>query len=340
MTIALNRRQTLLGMGAMGAAAALGTPALASSRNLAVLHLGSHAPSFIAWERGYFRDAGIDLNLRFFEAAQPMAVAIASGDADFGVTAMTGGLISLAQKDAVKVIGGALIEKPGSPGSLVLASNKAHADGLTDPSQLAGRSFGITTAGSSFHFMAHKIAQATGIDLAEVDLRPLQKLGTLVGALSTGQIDAWAIQPSIAGKLLADGAAQQIGTVADYAPNYQVTTAFTSTGNAASERELVAAFVAAYSRAIADYNAAFIDRTAPAEEIDELAAIVHKYVETDSPADVARDNLINGAQRINEGLALAQDSIIEQLEWYKSEGMVDASVTAEQLLDSSFVETV
>ncbi len=86
-------------------------PARAATRNLAVLHLASHAPSFIAHERGYFKDAGLDIELKFFEAAQPSAVAIASGDADFGVTAMSGGLISLAQKGAVKVIGGALIEE-------------------------------------------------------------------------------------------------------------------------------------------------------------------------------------------------------------------------------------
>ncbi|MFC0281634.1 ABC transporter substrate-binding protein [Falsigemmobacter intermedius] len=341
MPVSLNRRQTLLGLGAIGAASAFAAPALArTQRNLAVLHLGSHAPSFIAWERGYFKDAGIDLNLQFFEAAQPMAVAIASGDADFGVTAMTGGLISLAQKDAVKVIGGALIERPGSPGSVILASNKAYEDGLTDPSKLEGRSFGITTAGSSFHFMAHKIALATGQDLSKIDLRPLQKLGSLVGALSTGQIDAWAIQPSIAAKLLADGSVRQIGTIAEVAPNYQVTTAFTSTKNASGEPELVKSFVAAYSRAIADYNAAFIDRTADQAEIDALAAIVHKYVETDSAADVAKANLIVGAQRINEGLAMAVDSLVEQLEWYKSEGMVDPSVTREQLIDTSFVQTV
>src|SRR5690606_33821504 len=102
----------------------------------------------------------------------------------------------------------------------------------------------------------------------------------------------------------------QIGTIAEVAPNYQVTTAFTSTKNASGEPELVKAFVAAYSRAIADYNAAFIDRTADQAEIDALAAIVHKYVETDSAADVAKANLIVGAQRINEGLAMAVDSLV------------------------------
>lgn len=340
MNVFLSRRQALIGMGALSSAAAFGLPARAATRNLAVLHLASHAPSFIAFERGYYNEAGLDIELKFFEAAQPMAVAIASGDADFGVTSMSGGLISLAQKDAIKVIGGALTEEKGVTGAIILASNKAYEAGLTDPSKLSGKSFGITTAGSSFHFMAHKIAVANNIKLSDIQLRPLQKLGAIVGALTTGQIDAWAIQPNVAKKMIREGAAKQIGLVSDYAPDYQVTTAFTSTKNAASEREMTAAFVKAYSRAIDDYNAAFVDNKADDAERDALAKIVHKYVESDSPFDAAKQNLIDGAMRINAGLALSLGSCVEQLEWFKAEGMVKDAITNEQLFDTSFVKTI
>ncbi|MBS9721426.1 ABC transporter substrate-binding protein [Tianweitania sp. BSSL-BM11] len=340
MQITLNRRKALIGVGAASAAAAFGMPARAATRQLTVLHLASHAPSFIAFERGYYKEAGLDLELKFFEAAQPMAVAIASGDADFGVTAMSGGLVSLAQKDAVKVIGGALTEEKGTVGAIILASNKAYESGLMDSSKLAGKTFGVTTAGSSFHFMAHKIAKANNIPMSEIQLRPLQKLGAIVGAISTGQIDAWAIQPNVAKKLIRDGAAKQIGLVSDFAPNYQVTTAFTSTKNASDERALTESFVTAYSRAITDYNAAFVDKTADDAERDALAKIMHKYVESDSPFEVAKQNLIDGAMRINNDLALSVESCTEQLEWMKSEGMVKDAITSEQLFDTSYVRTI
>lgn len=340
MQFTLNRRQALIGMGAAAAAASLGAPARAAARHLAVLHLASHAPSFIAFERGYFKEAGLDIELKFFEAAQPMAVAIASGDADFGVTAMSGGLVSLAQKGAVKVIGGALTEEKGTIGAIILASNNAYEAGLTDPSKLAGKSFGITTAGSSFHFMAYKIAKANNIPMSEIQLRPLQKLGALVGAITSGQIDAWAIQPNVARKLIREGAAKQIGLVSDYAPDYQVTTAFTSTKNAKSERDLTEAFVKAYSRAIADYNAAFVDKTANDAEREAQAKIVYKYVDSDSPFDVAMQNLVDGAMRINNGLALSIGSCIEQVDWMKSEDMIQESVSKDQLFDTSYVKTI
>ena len=162
--VKLNRRQTL---GLMGAAAMTGLarPAIAQNRKTVVgaLHLTSHSGSFIALERGYFADAGLDVELKFFQAAQPMAVAIASGDVDFGVTAISGGLVSLAQKGAVKVIGGALSEAPGIDGQKILASDAAFKAGLTSPKGLGGKRYGMTTAGSSFHYMGSKIGAAEGV---------------------------------------------------------------------------------------------------------------------------------------------------------------------------------
>src|SRR5690242_21839119 len=72
---------------------------------IGVLRLSSSAPVFIAQDKGYFREAGLDIELKFFDAAQPIAVATASGDVDFGVTAFTAGLYNLAGKGTLKVIG-------------------------------------------------------------------------------------------------------------------------------------------------------------------------------------------------------------------------------------------
>lgn len=341
MKFTLNRRQTLLGLGATSALVGFGLPARANTKvNVGVMRLASHAPSFIAFERGYYKEAGLDVELKYFEAAQPMAVAIASGDADYGITAMSGGLISLAEKEAVKVIGGALTEEKGLVGAIILASNKAYEAGLTHPKELAGKTFGITTTGSSFHFMAHKIAQANNISLSDISLRPLQKVGAIVGALSSNQIDSWAIQPSIGKKMIAENVAKQIGLVSDYAPDYQVTTVFTSTHNAAIEREKTQAFIKAYARAVDDYNKAFVDRTADADEVDAIAKICHKYVESDLPFEQAKNNLVEGSMRINSNLALSLNSVTEQLDWFKAEGMVKGNITPEILFDTSYVDVI
>ena len=335
--ITLNRRQTL---GLIGAAAATGlaAPAIAQNRKIVVgaLPFTSHSASFIALERGYFGDAGLDVELRFFQAAQPMAVAIASGDVDYAVTAISGGLISLADKGAVKVIGGALSEEPGIDGQKILASDAAFQAGLTSPAGLAGKKFGISTAGSSFHYMGSKIAQAEGI---EMSFTPLQKVGAIIGALKSGQIDAWSIVPHIAKPLAGSGAVHIIGNVSDYLPNYQVTTVFTSAANADGERTQTQDFLSAFSQGSSDYNAAMIDNAGGEDGVNAMVELIHKYVYTDRPFEKAAPSIINGTMRINADARLNVASVQDQLDWFQSEDLVDQDITLDTFVDTSCVET-
>ena len=159
---------------------------------LGLLHTLSPAPFYIAQERGYFHDEGIDLSFRFFEAAQPIAAAAVSGDIDVGVTALTGGFFNLAEKGTLKVIGGALHEEAHYEGSAVLASNKAYDDGLTSLDKLPGHSVAITQYGSSFHYMMGRIAEAKGFDLKSITLRPVQQIANMVAApLSWYLMNRW-----------------------------------------------------------------------------------------------------------------------------------------------------
>lgn len=327
-------------LGALAAAALLASPAVAADKlRVGYLTLASHSPSFIAAEKGYFAEAGLDVEMISFQAAQPMAVAIASRDVDVGITAISAGLISLAEKDVIRVIGGALQEVPDVPGQKILVSKKAYDEGVTTPAQLAGRSFGITTAGSSFHYMAHKIADGEGFARDSLRLVPMQQVPAVIAALRSGQVDAWSIVPNIAAGLVASGDVVEIGDVSDYVDGYQVTTVFTSKANTEDRREVVERFLAAFSKGIADYNAALVDKTMPQAETDAIVGMIHKYIFTDQPIEQAAGRIRAGAMRINEGAKLNAASVADQLEWFQSERLVPAGVTMDLLVDGSFVES-
>jgi NitT/TauT family transport system substrate-binding protein len=341
-TLSLQRRSwiTLLGS-TLAAGLMLAQPAQAQTKlNVGVLRLTSHAPVYIAFEKGYFKQAGFDVELKYFQASAAMAVAVAGKDVDYGTTSITGGLVNLAEKGAVKVIGGALAEQPGVPGAVILASNQAFAAGLTSPTKLAGKTFGTTTAGSSFHYMLSRIAAGEKLEMSSITMKPLQKMGALVGAISSGQIDAWVIQPSVASKLLAEGKAKKIGDFSRYDPNYQVTATFTSAERASKQREQTQAFMTALAKGVADYNAAFVDKTASAEQTTALIKLVHKYVNVDAPEATLAKSLKEGSMRINQGLALSLDSIKAQLQWMQAEKMVSDKVTIDMLVDTSYVKTL
>ncbi|MEO0548093.1 MAG: ABC transporter substrate-binding protein [Pseudomonadota bacterium] len=299
------------------------------------LRFTSHAASFVALERGYFKEEGLDVTFRFFQAAQPMAVAVASKDVDYAVTAISGGLISLAEKGAAKVVGGALMEEAGIDGQKLLASDAAFKAGLTAPSKLAGKTIAVTQPGSSFHYMGSKIAAKEG---AKVSFKPLQKVGAIIGAMKSGQVDAWPIVPHIAKPLAGSGAVHIIGNVADYIPDYQVTVVFTSADNAANQRDTTKAFLRAFSKGAADFNAALVDKTAGDAAAEEMVKLVHKYVYTDRPYEKAAPSIRNGAMRISANAKLNAASVQDQLDWFKSEKLVKDTITYETLVDTSYTQ--
>jgi NitT/TauT family transport system substrate-binding protein len=332
----VSRRHALGLVGGAAALPMLGAPAFANTKiNVGALRFTSHAASFVAFERGYFAAEGLDVEFKFFQAAQPMAVAIASGDADYAVTAISGGLISLAEKGAAKVIGGALSEEKGIDGQVVLASDAAFKAGLTSPAMLDGRSYAVTQTGSSFHYMGAKISAAEGVS---VSYKPLQKVGAIIGALKSGQVDAWSIVPHIGKGLAKSGAVHIIGQVADYLPNYQVTTVFTSAMNAANERAKTESFLRAFSKGADDFNAALVDKTAGDDAAEDMVKLIHKYVYADRPYEKAKPSIVNGSMRINANAALNMASVTDQVNWFKSEGLVKDSITTETLVDPSYVD--
>lgn len=318
---------------------ASGTAYAADAIKVGLLSLTSHSPSIIAEAKGYFAEQDLEVEFVTFQAAQPMAVAIASQDVDFGVTAISGGLISLAEKGVIKIIGGALQETPDVEGQKILVSKAAHDAGVTSPAMLKGRSFGITTTGSSFHYMAHKIADKEGFARSEIALKPLQKVPAVIASLKSGQIDAWSIVPNIANALTKGPEVVEIGKIADYIDSYQVTTVFTSTANTTDKPDLVKRFLAGYSKGVDDYNAALVDKTMSEDDTAAIVAMVHKYVYSDQPIEKADPRIRAGAMRINANARMNMASIEDQLEWFKSEKLVPEDSSMENLVDTSFVET-
>lgn len=331
-------RRTMLSLVGGTLANGLAAPAIAANKKIKVgaLRFTSHSGSFIAFERGYFADAGLDVEFEFFQAAQPMAVAIASGDIDYAVTAISGGLINLADKGAIKVIGGALREEAGIDGQKYVISSVSHDAGVKALKDLDGKRYAVTQAGSSFHYMGAKMAAVEGISLR---FTPLQKVGAIIGAMKSGQVDGWSIVPHLAKPLAKAGAWHIAGNVSDYIPDYQVTTVFTSATNAANERGMTESFIAGFSKGVDDYAAAMIDKTGGEDGVNQMVDLIHKYVYVDRPREKAATSILNGTMRLSTGAALNLASVQDQLSWFQSEDLVGKDITLDTLVDDSYVKT-
>ena len=78
----------------------------------------------------------------------------------------------------------------------------------------------------------------------------------------------------------------------------------------------------------------------PLAEIETEKAMVellHMYIYPDRDLDKAAPSIINGAMRINAGAALNKGSVVDQLDWFKAEGLIKPGITFDTVVDSSYV---
>ena len=306
---------------------------------IGLLHTLSPAPLYVAMERGYFRDEGLDASFRFFEAAQPIAAAAVAGDIDVGITALTGGFFSLAGRGTLKVIGSGLHEQQGYEGTAILVSRKAYDAGLTSLARLGGHSFGITQFGSSFHYMIGRIAEREGFDLKSLTLRPLQQIGNMVAAVRTGQVDATMAISSMAKPLEASGEARIIGWAGDVVP-YQITAVFAPSRMLTDRPDALQRFARAYQRGVADYRDAFLRLDAAGHPVrdaksEAMIPLLQKYVfagDPDGPRKISE-----GVGYYDEGARLDVQDVATQLRWFTDQGLVKARIDPADVIDTRFI---
>ena len=303
---------------------------------LGMLRTLSPAPFYLAQERGYFRDEGLEVVFRFFEAAQPIAAAAVSGDIDIGVTALTGGFFNLAEKGILKVIGGALHEQKGYEGSAILVSKAAFDAGLTSVDKLGGHSFAITDYGSSFHYMVGRLAEARGFDLKTVSFRRVGQISNMIGAVGVGQVDATIAIASQAKALAASGQARIVGWVGDIVP-YQITALFSTVRTIEQDEAVLQRFMKAYRHGVADYREAFLRLDARGKPIvdsvtEAAIAPITTYVFIGDPN--ARDKILGGVGYYDADGALDVADVNEQLRWFKAQDLVKGDL--ETVIDKRF----
>src|SRR5437016_4826753 len=302
---------------------------------IGVLRLSSSAPVFIAQDKGYFREAGLDIELKFFDAAQPIAVATTSGDVDFGITAFTAGLYNLAGKGTLKVIGGMSREKAGYPLIGYFASNNAYAAGLKTPKDLAGKRIAVTQVGSSFHYSLGLLADKYGFKLGDVKVLPLQSLSNAAAALKGETVDAALLPVSTARTLMDSGSAKFLGWVGDETP-WQLGAVFASPRTLVN-KPLVTRLLAALARADREYHDVILasvknGKADIKEHTKPLPEITAKY--TKLPVE----QVVGNCAYIDPDGKLDVGNVDNQIKWLQSQGFVDKGFDADAIIAKDYVK--
>jgi NitT/TauT family transport system substrate-binding protein len=302
-------------------------PAAAQGKKvkIGVLKLSSSAPIFLGAERGTFREFGIEPELVYFQAAQPVAVAIAAGEIDVGATGLTAGLYNIvAGGEKVWVVADKGREWPGYPLTALLVQTDGAIKSVRD---LKGRKVGLTQLGSTFHYMLGNLLEQEGLSLNDVEAAPLRTLGAMAEALQARRVDAILIPQPFAGEAVEKGFGRILFWVGDKLP-YQVAAIFYSKAFA-RDREQAVAFMKGYVKAAR----LFFDATfAKKGGWEEVVGVTVRY--TGATPEVLR---LGFPYQDRDGRLDVAD-IGRQLAWYHKAGMVTAPLEARDLVDTSFLE--
>jgi NitT/TauT family transport system substrate-binding protein len=290
-------------------------------------------PIFVALDKGFFAAEGLDATLVYFDAAQPIAVAAASGDIDFGITGLSAAFYSLAGDGVLRMIAAGNREMPGFKNAGYVASNRAWDAGLKTMKDLAGHSVGVTQRGAMLDYDLALAIEKFGIDAKSVRVLALQSNTVLTAAIAGGQADAGVLPVTPAMVMLGKGSAQLLGWVGDIAPYGQTNAAFTATKIADGRRATVEHFLAAYKKGARLYHDAFADAkeerrdgpTAP-----ETLAILAKYT------GQSADQIDQAIPWIDADVRIDEADIRHQIDWFRAQGLLKGNVDAAQLIDARY----
>jgi len=308
-------------------------PAHAESIKIALTKLLSYPSVPIAIERGYFKAQGIDAEMVFFESAEPMAVALASGDVDFAVSGLGAAFYTLAAQGHMRILASSAIEQPGFYNLVFLGSNKAYAAGLTSAHALPGHSFAVTQIGTSLQYTLGLLAEKDKFPLSDVSVRPLSTIPNVIGALGGSQIDSAVLPATPALPFLDRGAIKLLGWASDLVPGWMGAIAFTSAQHADYDGDLVRRFMTAFRHGSKDYHDAFAGKDNAREDNAATPAMLEllaKFTGIPAPLIDRAVPYIDGEGRV------VMSDLAHQIEWYRAQRMMKAALDPKAIVDTRY----
>jgi NitT/TauT family transport system substrate-binding protein len=217
------------------AAAPTTAPAAPTPRPLETVRIAetaaiAYAPVYVAEARGYFREQGIELAFENFAGGADVVPALARGDVDVNLGAISAGTFNAFDRGLeIKIVAPmGILPLRDSPLPLLARRELAESGALTGPASLRGRRVAVNTRGAIVEIILTRALERDGLAITDVDMVPLG-FPEHAAALGTGAVDASvtaepfatrALKQDVATKLVAEVAPGKMTTVAMYSGQF------------------------------------------------------------------------------------------------------------------------
>lgn len=278
-----------------------------------------HSPFYIADKLGYYREEGLEVGVRLVPSNTEIIEAVQRGDFQMGATPVNTAIAAIAQGTEIEIVA---MTGRGSDGLLVRADA-----GIEAIEDLRGKTI-ATIRASILDVLLRLALEEAGMDPErDVTLVYFSKLGDMISALKTGQVDA----TSNTEPFMTDAERQGWGKIllyyTAYWPDHPCCVVFARKDFAQRHPEAVAKILKAHVRAVE-----FANRN-PAR----TAEIIVEYLGAFDPA-LVEASLAPEKMRIDYQFTPAE--IVRMAELMHRYGLVDRPLSAGELVNTSFLEQV
>jgi len=292
----------------------------------------SSSAMFIAKERGYFAEQGLQVKINPFKASgAKMVPFLATGQLMVGGGNISAGMYNAIAHDIpIKIVSDKGTVSPGH-GYLALIVRKDHVESgrYKNFSDLKGMKMAVTAKGVSQEIVTEKFLQKAGLNLKDIKLVTLAYADINI-ALANKSIDASIqIEPFVAVAVANKIAVRVAGNDTVY-PNQQSAAIMYSPVFIEKYPEQAKAFMVAYVKGLRDYNDAF----EKGKGKDDIITILTKSTRIKDREIYDRVAPVG----LNPDGKVNIESLKSDASWYHKQGYLKKNPDVDSIVDLSFAE--
>src|SRR5579864_3197673 len=216
------------------------------------------ADVYIALDRGYYQQEGLDIGLQPLSPPQLIIQSLATSQLDFAIVNPDPSLFNAFDRNLdMKLLAAITRNKPGDhPASFLVRSDLIDSGQYHSPKDLKGRPVGVPALQSQFY--VNLVMQKDGLTADDVDIKQFQAPSDLISAFASKVIDAgWTADPTVT-QIESQGLAKVVYKTGDLFPGAVGASLTMSPTFGTQQPDAANRFVYATMRGHVDYYHAFI----------------------------------------------------------------------------------
>ncbi len=296
--------------------------------NLGTVQSFGAVVTYIARDKGYFKEQGLEVDISFVNSAANAVALLAKGELQVVEGGVSVGYFNGLEQNLPMVMTSDRVSTPIHHKLLVSALNKGKITRITD---LKGKNVGSNSIAAVTTYELGKMLSKFGMKLEDVEIKQLG-FPQMAPALQNGALDATLQIPPFAADMEDKGIGFPIASVDENAEPLPMTIAasFVNTDWAKANNAAMRGFFVAYIKATREYCLAY-HNGANRKEVMQIAL---KNGLDKSLEDIEKNPWTGRNMDGHANMA----SVMDQQSWYKDQGMVNKLSMPERVYTSEYID--